>query len=516
MSDGTHAYVGVKKKKSKQAKEAEKKPKKKSSKKGEKEKVEISPVEDTNIRIENYQMLEPIGKGGFGIVYRGLNLKKGATVAVKRVNLHGIPQEELEGIEMEIKLLQNLSHPNIVKYIDAIRTEDFLNIVLEFVENGALSNLLSKLLKHGYVEENLVAVYTYQILEGLKYLHEQGVIHRDIKGANILSTKDGIVKLADFGVATKLNDSRKSDSVVGTPYWMAPEIIEMTGQQSSACDIWSVGCTVVELITGKPPYFDLQQMPALFRIVQDEHPPLPDNISAALEDFLMQCFQKDPLRRVSAQELLKHSWLRSAQQNFKEEARIKLLQDAEYKAKGSSADSATVPPLSSASLPLKKTSSASAMEEEDFGDFPDDDDNGPELKIPPAPVVSLAAPTSGSSKSRAMSIMISEPAQTGAHAVHSSNLSIGLDTASSLRLETFVEEDEDDLGFDEEAEEYSLEKASARKRKPWDEPAETEPAQDLEDVFEDLEFDQPDTRSDLEVKTAKVFMRHLAVLNLKV
>lgn len=91
---------------------------------------------------------------------------------------------------------------------------------------------------------------------------------------------------------------------------MAPEIIEMTGQQSSACDIWSVGCTVLELLTGKPPYFDMQQMPALFRIVQDEHPPLPDNISPALEDFLLQCFQKDPNRRIDAPSLLKHNWLK--------------------------------------------------------------------------------------------------------------------------------------------------------------------------------------------------------------
>lgn len=112
-----------------------------------------------------------------------------------------------------------LDHPNIVKYIDALRIDDSLNIVIEFVENGSLSSLLGKLHKHGHVEEQLVAVYTAQILEGLRYLHQQGVIHRDIKGANILSTKDGVVKLADFGVATKLNEARKCDSVVGTPYW---------------------------------------------------------------------------------------------------------------------------------------------------------------------------------------------------------------------------------------------------------------------------------------------------------
>ena len=494
--------MGVRKKKSKQAKEAEKKPKKKSSKKGENDKVEIIPTEETNIRIDTYQMLEPIGKGGFGIVYRGLNLKNGATVAVKRVNLHGIPQEELEGIEMEIKLLQNLSHPNIVKYIDAIRTEDYLNIVLEFVENGALSNLLSKLLKHGYVEENLVAVYTYQILEGLKYLHEQGVIHRDIKGANILSTKDGIVKLADFGVATKLNDSRKSDSVVGTPYWMAPEIIEMTGQQSSACDIWSVGCTVVELITGKPPYFDLQQMPALFRIVQDEHPPLPDNISAALEDFLMQCFQKDPLRRVSAQELLKHQWLRPVQQSFKEEARSKMMQDADQKSAKVMSQSAPTP-VKNAKLSLDD-------DDDDNLDF-DDDEDVEELK--PANNTPVA-PT----KPRAASVMARD--KSGDRLVPSDMAMDFAASSTAAKLELYADDEDDtDFGFDDEEDEANLEKVTSVKRKTWSDQLEPEAAAHddaEEDVFKDLEFDQVDPRTDQEIKTTKAFLRHIAMLSMKV
>jgi len=113
-----------------------------------------------------------------------------------------------------------------------------------------------------------VTVYIAQVLEGLVYLHEQGVIHRDIKGANILTTKEGLVKLADFGVATKLNEADfNTHSVVGTPYWMAPEVIELSGV-CAASDIWSVGCTIIELLTCVPPYYDLQPMPALYRIVQ--------------------------------------------------------------------------------------------------------------------------------------------------------------------------------------------------------------------------------------------------------
>jgi len=119
-----------------------------------------------------------------------------------------------------------------------------------------------------------------QVLQGLQYLHDQGVIHRDIKGANILTTKDGTVKLADFGVSTSTlaGNQDKEAQVVGTPYWMAPEIIQLSGA-SSASDIWSVGCTVIELLQAKPPYHNLAAMPALFAIVNDDHPPLPEGIS---------------------------------------------------------------------------------------------------------------------------------------------------------------------------------------------------------------------------------------------
>ncbi|XP_019098363.1 PREDICTED: MAP3K epsilon protein kinase 1-like [Camelina sativa] len=120
--------------------------------------------------------------------------------------------------------MQNLNHKNIVKYLGSLKTKTHLHIILEYVENGSLANII-KPNKFGPFPESLVTVYIAQVLEGLVYLHEQGVIHRDIKGANILTTKEGLVKLADFGVATKLNEADcNTHSVVGTPYWMAPEV----------------------------------------------------------------------------------------------------------------------------------------------------------------------------------------------------------------------------------------------------------------------------------------------------
>uniref|UniRef100_A0A6N2LYQ4 non-specific serine/threonine protein kinase n=1 Tax=Salix viminalis TaxID=40686 RepID=A0A6N2LYQ4_SALVM len=227
-----------------------------------------------------YMLGDEIGKGAYGRVYKGLDLENGDFVAIKQFSLENIAQEDLN-------IIMNLNHKNIVKYLGSLKTKTHLHIILEYVENGSLANII-KPNKFGPFPESLVAVYIAQVLEGLVYLHEQGVIHRDIKGANILTTKEGLVKLADFGVATKLTEADvNTHSVVGTPYWMAPEVIEMSGV-CAASDIWSVGCTVIELLTCVPPYYDLQPMPALFRIVQDDRPPIPDSLSPDITDFLHQ------------------------------------------------------------------------------------------------------------------------------------------------------------------------------------------------------------------------------------
>ena len=162
-----------------------------------------------------------------------------------------------------------------------------------YCEGGSLHSICKEF---GKFPENLVGLYMAQILQGLQYLHDQGVIHRDIKGANILTTKYGIVKLADFGVSTSTLTSGRSEDreaqVVGTPYWMAPEIIQLSGA-SPASDIWSVGATVIELLQGKPPYHNLAAMPALFAIVNDDHPPLPEGISPVR--LLVPCAGSDTL-----------------------------------------------------------------------------------------------------------------------------------------------------------------------------------------------------------------------------
>ena len=252
------------------------------------------------------QLGDCIGRGAFGSVYRALNWSTGETVAIKQIRMADLPKTEVNVIMQEIDLLKNLNHPNIVKYHGFVKSSENLYIILEYCENGSLHSICKNF---GKFPENLVSLYTAQVLQGLLFLHEQGVIHRDIKGANILTTKEGLVKLADFGVATKQNGLSEG-SVVGTPYWMAPEVIELSGA-STASDIWSLGCTVIELLDGKPPYHQFAPMPALFRIVNEDHPPLPEGVSPLVRNFLMQCFQKDPNLRVSAKKLLRHPWIMS-------------------------------------------------------------------------------------------------------------------------------------------------------------------------------------------------------------
>ncbi|KAI3889251.1 hypothetical protein MKW92_052981 [Papaver armeniacum] len=257
---------------------------------------------------------ELIGCGAFGRVYMGMNLDSGELLAVKQVliavNSKEKAQDHIRELEEEVKLLKNLSHPNIVRYLGTAREEDTLNILLEFVPGGSISSLLGKF---GSFPEAVIIMYTKQLLLGLEYLHRNGIMHRDIKGANILVDNKGCIKLADFGASkqvVELATISGAKSMKGTPYWMAPEVILQTGHSFSA-DIWSVGCTVIEMATGKPPWSQqYQEVAALFHIgTTKSHPPIPEHLSAEAKDFLLKCLQKEPNLRASASELLQHPFV---------------------------------------------------------------------------------------------------------------------------------------------------------------------------------------------------------------
>ncbi|KAH9166008.1 hypothetical protein EDB89DRAFT_2076255 [Lactarius sanguifluus] len=250
-----------------------------------------------------------IGRGQFGAVYRALNLNTGQMVAVKRIGLEGLKEEEISQLMREVDLVKRLSHPSIVKYEGMARDENTQSIVLEYAENGSLRQTLKAF---GKLNEKLVASYVFKTLEGLDYLHRSDVVHCDLKAANILTTKTGNVKPSNFGVSLNLRAmEREIKDVAGTPNWMAPEVIELKGA-SPKSDICSLGCTVIELLTGRPPYGDIgNAMTVMFRIVEDESPPIPERFSGPLVAFLKECFHKDPLMRPSAEQLFEHEWLKN-------------------------------------------------------------------------------------------------------------------------------------------------------------------------------------------------------------
>ncbi|KQJ98302.1 mitogen-activated protein kinase kinase kinase NPK1 [Brachypodium distachyon] len=255
-----------------------------------------------------------IGSGAFGQVYLGMDLDSGELLAVKQVligssnSTRDKAQAHIRELEDEVKLLKNLSHLNIVRYIGTVREEDSLNILLEFVPGGSIQSLLGRL---GAFPEPVIRKYTKQILHGLEYLHRNGIIHRDIKGANILVDNKGCIKLADFGASKQVEKlATAAKTMKGTPYWMAPEVIVGSGHDFSA-DIWSVGCTVIEMATGKTPWNqEIQEVSLLYYVgTTKSHPPIPEHLSPEAKDFLLKCLQKEPELRSSASNLLQHPFV---------------------------------------------------------------------------------------------------------------------------------------------------------------------------------------------------------------
>lgn len=268
----------------------------------------ISPSERFRRIIENWDKGQLLGRGSFGSVYEGI-ADDGFFIAIKEVSLldqGDLGRQSILYLEQEIALLSQFEHENIVRYYGTARDESNLYIFLELMTKGSLANLYQTY----HLKDSQVSSYTRQILSGLKYLHDRNVLHRDIKCANILVDASGMVKLADFGLAkaTKLNDVR---SCKGTAFWMAPEVVKAKNHgYGLPADIWSLGCTVLEMLTGQVPYSPLEWMQALFRIGRGEPPLLPDSLSRDARDFILQCIQVNPDKRPTAAQLLDHPFVK--------------------------------------------------------------------------------------------------------------------------------------------------------------------------------------------------------------
>ncbi|KAJ5908448.1 Protein kinase byr2 [Penicillium taxi] len=282
-----------------------------------------------NFAPQNWMKGSLIGEGSFGSVFLALHAITGELMAVKQVEIPSATKgtefdqrknSMVTALKHEIELLQGMHHPNIVQYLGTSADDQFLNIFLEYVPGGSIATMLKQ---YNTFQEPLVKNFVRQILAGLSYLHSCDIIHRDIKGANILVDNKGGVKISDFGISKRVEashvlGSRASSgggghlhrpSLQGSVYWMAPEVVRQTAHTKKA-DIWSLGCLVVEMFIGAHPFPDCSQLQAIFAIGSNKaRPPAPEHVSQEAVEFLDMTFQLDYEKRPSADELLKCKFL---------------------------------------------------------------------------------------------------------------------------------------------------------------------------------------------------------------
>ncbi|KAL3729649.1 hypothetical protein ACJRO7_026734 [Eucalyptus globulus] len=268
----------------------------------------VSPCANLRRRITSWQKGELLGSGSFGTVYEGIS-DDGFFFAIKEVSLldQGSRGEEmLLQLEKEISLLSQFDHENIVRYIGTDKDDKKLYVFLELMTKGSLASLYHK----HKLRDSQVSSFTRQILNAHVYNFN------NIKCANILVNANGSVKLADFGLAkaTEMNAAKTS---LGSTFWMAPEVVNPKGRSSELdrsngleVDIWSLGCTVLEMLTRQRPYPKLDKMQALFRIGRGEPPPIPDSLSRDARDFILRCLEVNLNNRPSAADLLDDPFVR--------------------------------------------------------------------------------------------------------------------------------------------------------------------------------------------------------------
>lgn len=281
------------------------------------------PAEDAPARQATFKIIrgELIGKGTYGRVYLGMNATTGEFLAVKQVEVNqkaGAHDKEkiaemVKALDLEIETMKDLEHPNIVQYLGYNKQEFSISIYLEYISGGSVGSCLRK---HGRFEEAVVQSLSVQTLSGLYYLHNKGILHRDLKADNLLLDLDGTCKISDFGISKRSNNiygNDASNSMQGSVFWMAPEVVRTDGQGYSAkVDIWSLGCVVLEMFAGKRPWSREEAVGAIFKLGSlQQRPPIPDEVSqtASIDglNFMYSCFEIDPQERPTAANLLANS-----------------------------------------------------------------------------------------------------------------------------------------------------------------------------------------------------------------
>ncbi|XP_074531758.1 mitogen-activated protein kinase kinase kinase 4 isoform X2 [Halichoeres trimaculatus] len=260
-----------------------------------------------------WQRGNKIGEGQYGKVYTCINVDTGELMAMKEIRFQPNDHKTIKETADELKIFEGIKHPNLVRYFGVELHREEMYIFMEYCDEGTLEEV-SRL----GLQEHVIRLYSKQITTAINVLHEHGIVHRDIKGANIFLTSSGLIKLGDFGCSVKLRNNTQTmpgevNSTLGTAAYMAPEVITRAKGEGHgrAADIWSLGCVLIEMVTGKRPWHEYEHnFQIMYKVGMGHKPPIPEKLSTEGKDFLGHCLESEPKRRWTASMLLDHPFVK--------------------------------------------------------------------------------------------------------------------------------------------------------------------------------------------------------------
>lgn len=260
-----------------------------------------------------WQRGNKIGEGQYGKVYTCINVDTGELMAMKEIRFQPNDHKTIKETADELKIFEGIKHPNLVRYFGVELHREEMYIFMEYCDEGTLEEV-SRL----GLQEHVIRLYSKQITTAINVLHEHGIVHRDIKGANIFLTSSGLIKLGDFGCSVKLRNNTHTmpgevNSTLGTAAYMAPEVITRAKGEGHgrAADIWSLGCVLIEMVTGKRPWHEYEHnFQIMYKVGMGHKPPIPEKLSTEGKDYLSHCLESEPKRRWTASMLLDHTFVK--------------------------------------------------------------------------------------------------------------------------------------------------------------------------------------------------------------